>query len=61
MLDMTPLSATTPIRRLVLVPAGQHPGRSAAAVRHFKLARLRLEVREVPRAERFDHCRRSHD
>ncbi len=61
MLYMTSLTASAPIRRLVLVPAEQPPGRSAAAVRRFRLAKLRLEDRDVPRAERFDHCRRSYD
>jgi len=61
MLYMTSLSASAPIRRLVLVPAERHPDRSAAAVRRFRLAKLRLEDRDVPRAERFEHCRRSYD
>jgi hypothetical protein len=61
MLSMTALSAprtTTPIRRLVLVPAS---GRSDTAVRRFRLARLRLEDREVARAERFAHLKAAHD
>ena len=60
MLVMTALPAppTRPVRRLVLVPAG---GRSDAAVRRFRLARLRLEDREVARAERFAHLKRPHD
>jgi hypothetical protein len=45
-------------RRLVLVPTN---GRSEAAVRRFRLARLRLEDREVARAERFAHLKRAHD
>ena len=51
--------AATPVRRLVLVPA--EPRRSDAAVRRYRLARLRLEDREVGRAERFEHCRRCYD
>jgi ribosomal protein S14 len=47
-----------PVRRLALVPT---TGRSDAAVRRFRLARLRLEDREVSRAERFAHLKRSHD
>lgn len=61
MLPMTSLSASAPVRRLILIPAEQHPGRSAAAVRRFRLAKLRLEDRDIPRAERFEHCRRSYD
>jgi ribosomal protein S14 len=57
---MTALSAprTAPVRRLVLVPAS---GRSDGTVRRFRLARLRLEDREVARAERFAHLRAAHD
>jgi hypothetical protein len=47
-----------PIRRLVLVPA---KGRSDGAVRRYRLARLRLEDREVVRAERFAHLKAAHD
>lgn len=51
-------SATAlPVRRLALVPTG----RGDAAVRRYRLARLRLEDREVARAERFAHLKRSHD
>jgi hypothetical protein len=59
MLFMTPAASTSvPIRRLVLVPAGR---RTDSAVRHFRLARLRLEDREVARAERFAHLKAAHD
>ena len=51
-------SRTAPVRRLVLVPAS---GRSAGAVRRFRLARLRLEDREVARANRFAHLKTAHD
>jgi hypothetical protein len=47
-----------PVRRLALVPTD---GRSDAAVRRFRLARLRLEDREVSRAERFAYLKRGHD
>ena len=47
-----------PVRRLALVPTN---GRSDAAVRRYRLARLRLEDREVARAERFAHLKRTHD
>ena len=53
-----PAPRNTPVRRLVLVPAG---GRSDANVRRFRLARLRLEDREVARGERFAHLKRMHD
>ena len=63
MVGMTSPSATLspaglPVRRLALVPTN---GRSDAAVRRFRLARLRLEDREVARSERFAHLKRSHD
>jgi hypothetical protein len=58
---MTPSSAPAPSRRLVLVPADPRAGRSENGVRRFRLARLRLEGREVPAAERFEHCKRSYD
>jgi hypothetical protein len=60
MLAMTP-SAPAPTRRLVLVPADPRTGRGAAAVRRYRLARLRLEDRDVRPAERFAHCKRSYD
>jgi hypothetical protein len=53
-----PAGTGATVRRLVLVPAG---GRSAGAVRRFRLARLRLEDREVARTERFAHLTRVHD
>jgi hypothetical protein len=58
---MTPPAAIAPTRRLVLVPADPRSGRADASVRRFRLARLRLEGRDVPRSERFEHCRRSYD
>ena len=51
-------SAGLPVRRLALVSTN---GRSDAAVRRYRLARLRLEDREVARAERFAHLKRAHD
>jgi hypothetical protein len=51
-------SAGLPVRRLALVPTS---GRTDASVRRYRLARLRLEDREVARAERFAHLKRSHD
>ena len=41
-----------PVRRLALIATS---GRSDASVRRYRLARLRLEDREVARAERFAH------
>jgi hypothetical protein len=61
MLHMTSPAATAPTRRLVLVPAEPRAGRGAASVRHYRLARLRLEGREVGPGQRFDHCKRSYD
>jgi hypothetical protein len=55
----TRAAAPPPTRRLFLVPA--EPRRSDADVRRYRLARLRLEGREVGRSERFDQCRRSYD
>lgn len=53
-----PSAAELPVRRLTLVPMS---GRGDAAVRRYRLARLRLEDREVARAERFSHLKRAHD
>ncbi len=50
--------ATPPVRRLALVATD---GRSDATVRRYRLARLRLEDREVARAERFAHLKRTYD
>ena len=63
MVGMTPASASPsfaglPVRRLALVPTAD---RTDAAVRRYRLARLRLEDREVARAERFAHLKRAHD
>jgi hypothetical protein len=61
MLDMSTAPAPRSIRRVVLVPADQRTGRGDELVRRYRLARLRLENRQVPGAERFDHLKRSHD
>lgn len=53
--------SAAPTRRLVLVPAPPRSDRADATVRRFRLARLRLEGREVARSQRFDHCRRCYD
>jgi len=46
------------VRRLVLVPAS---GRGDELVRRYRLARLRLEPREVQHADRFSHLKQRHD
>jgi hypothetical protein len=61
MLHMTPPAATPTTRRLVLVPAAPRTDRSDAGLRRYRLARLRLEGRDVPASERFAHCKRSYD
>jgi hypothetical protein len=45
-------------RRLVLVPA---TGRGDELVRRYRLARLRLEPREVRGEQRFEHLKRTYD
>jgi hypothetical protein len=59
MLAMTSTAAAT--RRLILIPASPRADRGDAAVRRYRLARLRLEGREVARAQRFDHLKRAYD
>ena len=58
---MLVMTAAATTRRLVLVPATPRAERGDAAVRRYRLARLRLEGREVARAERFDHVKRTYD
>ena len=48
-------------RRLVLVPAAESSGRGEALVRRYRLARLRLEPREVRGDDRFAHLKQFHD
>jgi len=54
---------STSARRLILVPAAASPRQKAPSpgVRRFRLAQLRLEGRDVPRADRFTHLKRSYD
>jgi hypothetical protein len=54
---------TTSARRLILVPAAASPRQKSPTpgVRHFRLAQLRLEGRDVPRGERFTHLKRAYD
>jgi hypothetical protein len=56
-------SAPTPAatRRLILVPAAPRADRGDAMVRRYRIARLRLEGREVARSQRFDRVKRSYD
>jgi hypothetical protein len=56
----TPAKAP-PARRLVLVPAEPRTGRGDEQVRRYRLARLRLEPREVRGEARFAHLRAPHD
>jgi hypothetical protein len=44
--------------RLVLVPAA---GRGDELVRRYRLARLRLEPRDVRGEQRFEHLKRAYD
>jgi hypothetical protein len=54
---------TTSARRLILVPAAASPRQKSPTpgVRHFRLAQLRLEGRDVHRGERFTHLKRAYD
>jgi hypothetical protein len=60
---MLPMPSTTVARRLILVPAAVSPRQKppTAGVRRFRLAQLRLEGRDVTRAERFTHLKRTYD
>lgn len=58
---MTASVSAAPTQRLILVPSTARADRGDATVRRFRLARLRLEGREVARAERFAPVRRSYD
>jgi hypothetical protein len=72
MLAMTSPTADALVRRIVLVPLsrpeaspppalGPRGDRSADTVRRYRLARLRLEGRDVPATERFSHLKRQYD
>jgi hypothetical protein len=58
MLYMTPASSSA--RRLVLVPAAAHTRPADTRLRRYRLARLRLEDRDVTRSERLTHLKHSH-
>ena len=63
MADDAVMPSTSVARRLILVPAADSRREKSPApgVRHFRLAQLRLEGRDVSRAERFTHLKRSYD
>ena len=46
-------------RRLVLVPAAPRTERGEGLVRRYRLARLRLDGRDVAREQRFEPVKRS--
>ena len=56
----SPAAGGAPVRRIVLVPSGSRAERDDL-VRRYRLARLRLEGRDVPAAERFSHLKRQYD
>jgi hypothetical protein len=58
-----PPASTSPpgARRLVLVPASPRSGRDDELVRRYRMARLRLEPRELRGEERFAHLKQFHD
>jgi hypothetical protein len=60
---MPPMTSSTAAaaRRLVLVPAAPRAQRESPGIRRYRFARLRLEGRDVPRDQRFDHVKRSYD
>ena len=60
MLSSSP-ATKAPVRRLVLLPAESRTGRSDAAVRRYRLARLRLDGRDVPSTGRRAHVKHSLD
>jgi hypothetical protein len=59
--SMTASASAAATRRLILVPAAPRADRGDATLRRFRLARLRLEGRDIARSERFDHCKRCYD
>ncbi len=60
---MLSMPSTSVARRLILVPAAASARQKTPVpgVRHFRLAQLRLEGREVTRSERFTHLKRAYD
>jgi hypothetical protein len=60
MLSSSP-ATRAPVRRLVLLPDDSRSGRSDAAVRRYRLARLRLDGPDIAGAGRREHAKRSLD
>jgi hypothetical protein len=59
---MPAMSTALAAKRLVLVgPARGSHGRDAAAIRRYKLARLKVEPLAADREARFAHLKRSYD
>ncbi len=60
---MLPMPSTPAARRLILVPATASARLKppSPGVRRFRLAQLRLEGRDVTRAEQFTHLKRAYD
>jgi hypothetical protein len=59
---MVAMTATSAPTRHVLVPAARTASGREAKIRHYRLARLRLDARRDPRGpDRFEHLRRSYD
>ena len=50
---MTSSTASAPPRRVLMLPVEPRAGRNDASLRRYRLARLRLEGRDIARAERF--------
>jgi hypothetical protein len=57
---MTSPASDSLVRRIVLVPADPRDT-DRRDCRRYRLARLRLEGRDVPAAERFAHLKRQYD
>ena len=53
MVGMTSSTTNASPRRVLLLPVAPRAGRNDASLRRYRLARLRVEDRDIPRAERF--------
>ena len=62
---MVPMSTPAAVTRLLLAPEGRPQplarDTSAARVRRYRLARLRLDAGRHDAAPRYDYLKRSHD
>jgi hypothetical protein len=58
-----PMTAPRTLSRILLLPEtrADASARPNAAVRRYRLARLRLDGREADRSSRFEHLKRSYD